>query len=120
MSLTSYMVVGIVAVFSGFVILYIAFRIMELLARGKKASRKAQTTSSNIQEQVESQEKKQESDDTEIAVIGAVLSEVLSKPVIMSPSEQSWPRIYSFEERSVAWRKSGWKGVRKWRASSGW
>ncbi len=121
MSLISYMIAGIIVVFAGFVVLYAVFKVMELLTQGKK-SRRQRTLSTLTPQKTEepTQEKKQESDDTEIAVIGAVLSEVLSKPVAMIPVAQRMPRVYTFEERSATWRKSGWKGVRKWRASSGW
>ncbi|AEH50395.1 OadG family protein [Pseudothermotoga thermarum] len=117
MSPISYMVIGVIVVFFGFAILFVVFKIMELLAKGKP--KKKIQAAQKVEEKVE--EKKQQSDDeAEVVAIAAALSEVLSKPITLTSQLEGKTRIYSFEERFISWRKSGWKGVRKWRASSGW
>jgi len=111
MSLATYVLVGITAVFSIFVVLYTIFRLMEFLSRDSKTKQKKSETAG---------EKKtvEKHDDTHIAIISAVINEIFGEPVKIKSIHLS--KNYSFDDRTVQWRRYGWKGARRWRASSGW
>lgn len=117
MSSVTVIVVGIGSVFLTFLILYIAFSVMEKIfkpRRGRPSGRevKLEQTVSKVEE------KSQQDEPLEAAIVGAVMAYISSQNVVASPQPKE--RFFSFEERNVSWRKSGWKGARKWRASSGW
>ncbi|MGJ8455587.1 OadG family protein [Pseudothermotoga sp. U03pept] len=113
MSISSFVLTGILAVFSIFVILYIIFILMSLVFRDKGSRKKEVPTPPQMPQQAENHQ-----DDTHIAIISAVITEILGKPVLVKKVYQS--RNYDLEDRTTTWRKSGWKGARGWRASSGW
>lgn len=117
MSNVTVIIVGMGSVFLTFVILYVIFLVMEKISkpkRGKTSGRevKLEQTVSKVEE------KPQQDEPLEAAIIGAVMAYISSQNVVTSPQPKE--RFFSFEERNVNWRKSGWKGARKWRASSGW
>lgn len=116
MSMTSIVLTGIIAVFLIFVILYMIFILMEVIFRQKKPPKQESVL---IKEKTETvTEIKDTEDENHIAIIGAVISEVLGKPVMV---KNIYPgRTYDMQDRTTSWRKSGWKGARGWRASSGW
>lgn len=117
MSNTTVIVVGMGSVFLTFVILYIVFLVMEKIFKPKRSKTsgrevKLEQTASKVEE------KPQQDEPLEAVIIGAVMAYISSQNVATSPQPKE--RFFSFEERNVSWRKSGWKGARKWRASSGW
>ncbi|AJC74762.1 hypothetical protein AJ81_05605 [Pseudothermotoga hypogea DSM 11164 = NBRC 106472] len=111
------LVVGIGSVFLVFVILYIIFVIMEKIftSQQRRTSRGEVKTTQNF---VKTEENVEQDETMEAAVIGAVMAymSLESEKPVMQPKG----RVLSFEERTTSWRKSGWKGARGWRASSGW
>lgn len=88
---------------------------MSSIFRDKGSRKKEVPTSPQEPKQLEAEKHE---DDTHIAIISAVLSEILGKPVLVKNIYQS--RNYDLEDRTTTWKKSGWKGARGWRASSGW
>jgi len=115
LSISSVVLTGILAVFSIFVILYIIFILMSLVFRDKAPRKKEVITPPQMPQQAEVESHE---DDTHIAIISAVVTEMLGKPVSVKKVYQS--RNYGLEDRTTTWRKSGWKGARGWRANSGW
>lgn len=117
MSSVTIIVVGMGSVFLTFVILYIVFLLMEKIFKPKRGGTPTgEAKPVQIASKVE--EKTQQDEPLEAAIIGAVMAYISSQNVVTSPQPKE--RFFSFEERNVSWRKSGWKGARKWRASSGW
>ncbi len=114
MSIGSIVITGIVAVFLIFVILYLIFILMGA-AFGQKKPKKQDVPP--VKEKSEPVEDINPQDESHIAIISAVISEVLQKPVVV---KNIYPGRNYGEDRTVTWRKSGWKGARGWRASSGW
>ncbi|HBT39894.1 MAG: Sodium pump decarboxylase gamma subunit [Thermotoga sp. 50_1627] len=111
------LVVGIGSVFLVFVILYIIFVIMEKIFTSKRP--KASGGELKATQAFAKTEENVERDETmEAAIVGAVMAYMNSESgkIVVQPKG----RIFSFEERTTSWRKSGWKGARGWRASSGW
>lgn len=119
MSITSIVVTGVIVVFLIFVILYAVFILMGVIFR-QKGPKKQDTVP--IKEKSEPViETESSGDESHIAIIGAVLSEVLGKPVMVKNVYTAYSgRNYDAQDRTTTWRKSGWKGARGWRASSGW
>ncbi len=116
MSILSIVLTGISIVFLVFVILYIIFILMELIFHQKRPPKQRNTTvREGVKTVVQTQE---EEDENHIAVIGAVISEIIGEPVLVKSVYTG--RTYDMQDRITEWRKSGWKGARGWRASSGW
>jgi Na+-transporting methylmalonyl-CoA/oxaloacetate decarboxylase gamma subunit len=110
------LVVGMGSVLLTFVILYIIFVIMGKVftSRQRKIPKAEAKTTQTF---VKSEEKVDQDETMEAAIVGAGMAYMSSESkIVMQPKG----RIFSFEERTTSWRKSGWKGARGWRASSGW
>jgi len=112
------LVVGMGSVFLTFVILYIIFVIMGKIftARQRKVSGTT-TTATETSVKVEEKAEPESSEPIEAAIIGAVMAYMSSE---QKATVQPKGRVFTLEERTMSWRKSGWKGARGWRASSGW
>ena len=93
--------VGITMVFLIFVILYFLFLLMEQIT--KWTTKEEAPKPSVVELEVEGEEET-------VAVISAVLFQMLGKPVKIKKlrREREW----------VVWIKRGWRGVRKWSESS--
>ncbi|MCS7175346.1 OadG family protein [Pseudothermotoga sp.] len=118
MSNVTVIVVGMGSVFLTFVILYIVFLTMEKIfksKRGKTSAGESKPEQVTVSSKVE---EKTQDEPLEAVIVGAVMAYISSQD--LQPSSQPRGRSFSFEERNTSWRKSGWKGARKWRASSGW
>lgn len=112
------LVVGMGSVFLTFVILYIIFVIMGKIFTAKQ--RKASGTTASVTETSAKAEEKVEpesSEPIEAVIVGAVMAYMSSE---QKATVQPKGRTFTLEERTMSWRKSGWKGARGWRASSGW
>ncbi|WP_448535403.1 OadG family protein [Pseudothermotoga sp.] len=111
------LVVGMGSVFLTFVILYIIFVIMgkAFTSRQRKISNAEKKTTQTF---VKSEEKAEQDETMEAVIVGALVAYMSSEgsKIVTQPKG----RVLSFEERTASWRKSGWKGARGWRASSGW
>ncbi len=98
-------IVGMSIVFLIFVILYATFRTMGYVfevSRRKRGKRKEEVKREEIKEV----------DEEIVAVIAAVLSQVLGEKhriISVKPIKKRGHTI---------WRRTGWKGVRKWQGSS--
>lgn len=115
MSITSIVLTGIIVVFLIFVILYMVFILMGSIFRQKKPPKQETVMTKEVKPNTEIENPE---DESHIAIIGAVISEILGKPVIVKSVYSG--RTYDMQDRTTTWRKSGWKGARGWRASSGW
>lgn len=122
MSNITILVVGMGSVLLIFVILYIIFAMMgKIFYAGQRKKRKdeekaVQMTATKVEERTE--ERTEQDEPIEAAIVAAVMAYMSSE--VKQGVVQPKGRIYSFEERTMSWRKSGWKGARGWRASSGW
>jgi len=100
-------IVGMSIVFLIFVILYATFRTMGYVFEVSRRRR------GRKEEEVKREEIKVEEADGEIvAVIAAVLSQVLGEKHKIISVKPVKKRDYTI------WRRTGWKGVRKWQGSS--
>lgn len=116
MSIPSIVLTGVTVVFLIFVILYIVFILMEFIFRQKRPPKQRDTT---VREEAKTVVQTHDDvDENHIAVIGAVISEIIGEPVLVKSVYTG--RTYDMQDRMTEWRKSGWKGARGWRASSGW
>lgn len=118
MSNTTILVVGMGSVFLTFVILYIIFVIMGKIFTTKQR-KVSSTTTSAAETSVKTEEKVEpkSGEPIEAVIVGAVMAYMSSE---QKATVQPKGRTFTFEERTMSWRKSGWKGARRWRASSGW
>ncbi|MCD6268008.1 MAG: OadG family protein [Thermotogaceae bacterium] len=100
-------IVGMSIVFLIFVILYATFRTMGYVFEVSRRRR------GRKEEEVKREEIKVEEADGEIVVvIAAVLSQVLGEKHKIISVKPVKKRGYTI------WRRTGWKGVRKWQGSS--
>jgi len=98
------LLVGLTMVFLIFLILYGVFNLMGYLLTRKPAS-KTVVTGPTI---------KILEDEESVAAIAAVLSVIMESKFVV----KSVRRVV--DDRFVIWRKTGWRGVRRWRAGSKW
>ena len=96
--------VGLTMVFLIFAILYVLFNLMGLIFSRKKIVETPSPTIRVVEE-----------DEEIVAVISAVISSILGEGSFKIRKIKRYG-----EDRFVVWRKTGWRGVRRWRGSSKW
>ncbi|MCD6103689.1 MAG: OadG family protein [Thermotogaceae bacterium] len=107
MTTLSFTLTGLTVVFFVFAILFTIFRLMSLLSKQRKIAPPSRKEARPVAVEGEIPAE-------HVAIISAVLGTFFKNEEFVVERRRKERRTFS------TWRTSGWKGARKWRASSKW